>query len=78
MGNQSKFRVHDITSSYGHIYNLKQVLLTELDPSASALRREGVLRCAGGSAYLASSLDSQSSPSYRPVPWVAHAAWMCH
>lgn len=36
MGNQSKFRVHDITSSYGHIDNLKQVLLTELDPSASA------------------------------------------
>lgn len=35
-----------------------------------------VVSCAGG--YLASSLDSQSSPSYRPVPWVAQVAWTCH
>lgn len=25
-----------------------------------------------------SSFDSQSSPSYNPLPWVAHVAWINH
>lgn len=28
--------------------------------------------------FLASSLDNQSRPSYKPWPWVAQVAWMYH
>lgn len=28
--------------------------------------------------FLYNSRDSQSSPSYSPVPWVAQVDWMCH
>lgn len=31
-----------------------------------------------GGYFLASSLESQSNPSYKPCPCVAHVAWMYH
>lgn len=45
----------------------------------SARRLRHLKVCSGEPpAYLASSLDNHSRPSYRPVPWVAHVAWMYH
>lgn len=30
------------------------------------------------SYFFASSFESQSSPSYKPCPWVAQVAWIYH